>query len=288
MVTRRKVNVRKRRAAGTFIRQFFVGILLTLMLLLIGAAIWYGSRLELFTITTVMVEGGETIDTAAIKQLAEDELAGDYYRVVPKRFAWTYPEARILAMAASQPRVSSASVHLADDQTLIIRVREYTPAALWCPPPEGHDPCVFLDETGYAFAAAPALSGSALFRYSDGQAPAIGAGPFSPAFVKDTDAFAMAMRGEFGFPVDRIEKIGSDEAVFFVLGGGALKASLRQPIADTIDNLRVLLNSDAFRHLRPGGFQYIDLRFGDKIFVNEESGQPDGEVSATSSEVLTR
>ena len=66
------------------------------------------------------------------------------------------------------------------------------------------------------------------------------------------------------------EKIGPEEVTFEVAGGGQIKVTLTQPIEDSLGNLEVLLSSPDFDHLAPGNFQYIDLRFGDKVFVNEE------------------
>jgi hypothetical protein len=34
-------------------------------------------------------------------------------------------------------------------------------------------------------------------------------------------------------------------------------------------NLKTILASEEFAHIAPGEFQYIDLRFGDKVFVRE-------------------
>ena len=39
---------------------------------------------------------------------------------------------------------------------------------------------------------------------------------------------------------------------------------------ETVANLRSILASDEFNDLQPGSFQYIDLRFGNKVFVNKE------------------
>jgi hypothetical protein len=37
-----------------------------------------------------------------------------------------------------------------------------------------------------------------------------------------------------------------------------------------INNLMAVISSPDFSHLKPGNFQYIDLRYGNKVFVNEE------------------
>jgi len=49
-----------------------------------------------------------------------------------------------------------------------------------------------------------------------------------------------------------------------------LKVSQLMPVADSFKNLQSILSSEEFIHLQNGAFQYIDLRFGDKIFLNEE------------------
>ena len=77
MVNRRNVNTQKRKAAGSFARQFFVGFLLLLLFLLLGGVVWYGSRLEPFTIVNVNVAGGDTIDHETVKAAIESELEGN-------------------------------------------------------------------------------------------------------------------------------------------------------------------------------------------------------------------
>ena len=37
-----------------------------------------------------------------------------------------------------------------------------------------------------------------------------------------------------------------------------------------MDNLLTLVGSEEFSHLAPGNFQYLDLRFNTRVFVNEE------------------
>ncbi len=285
MVNRRNINARKRRAAGSFARQFFVGLLLTLVLLLIGGVIWFGSRLEPLTIASVSVEGGETVDRAEVKRAVEAELDGEYYKIVPKRFSWSYPEQRIEAAVRSIDRVKDVALARPDGRNLIVRFTEYAPAALWCEAGR-RDDCVFLDSTGYGFTKAPPLQGTAMLRYVNAGEPAVGERPFSYEFMRDTGFFAAAVRKEFGMSVSMVEKIGGEEATFELAEGGLLKITLRQPVVDTLDNLRVLLASEQFSNLRPGSFQYIDLRFGDKMFVNQERDEPAAELTASTTAAI--
>jgi hypothetical protein len=43
----------------------------------------------------------------------------------------------------------------------------------------------------------------------------------------------------------------------------------KTPAVETLSNLETILASGTFTHLKPGNFQYVDLRFGSKVFVNE-------------------
>ena len=283
MVNRRNVSVRQRKAKGSFVRQFFIGLLLVLLLALIGSVVWFGSRLEPLTITSIQVEGGETVDRDSIKDLVERELEGDYYRVVPKRFSWTYPEENILKAVSAVKRVKDVALEHPDGQTLIVRFSEYSPAALWCG--QGTEgTCAFLDNTGYAFTEAPPLTGGTMLRYRNSEEPKVGERPFSYEFMRDTSFFASVARRDFNLPSFEVEKVGDSEATFYISGGGLLKVSLEGNINDVVDNLRVLLSSEQFQHLNPGNFEYIDLRFGDKLFVNEVGGEADGEVTASSTD----
>lgn len=284
MVNRRSVNVRKRPASRSFWRQTFIGLFLVLVVILIGSAVWFGSRLESLTIVNVVVEGGETVDRDHVKRLVEQELEGSYYRIVPRRFSWTYPEGLIKEAVAGIERVRAVAVDRPDGRTVLVRFSEHVPAALWCDSQDISD-CVFLNLEGYAFTKAPALSGTALLRYQTNETPQVAISPFESGFMKDTALFAAVVQQEFGWSVSMVERIGSEEATFSLNGGGLIKITLRQTILQTLENLRLVMASEEFQHLRSGSFQYIDLRFGDKVFVNEEAERSDDEkeISATSS-----
>lgn len=286
MFGRRKKFTRGRKTQGGLPRQFWVGVVLSFVLIIVAAVVWYGARLESLTITTVRVHGGETIDREALRAAIAAELEGEYYRLVPRRFVWTYPEASIQNKVNAWPRVRAASLDVSERNTLDIYLEEYLPYALWCAGETGglvKDPCVFIAADGKAFAIAPALTGTALLRYYNAKIPAEGVESFTPTFLRDTSHFASELSSRLGFEVSVVEWIGQDDVSFYLRGGGILKTTLRRPVDDTLDDLTVVLASKQFEHIRPGNFAYIDLRFGDKVFVNENRGMEDKTVIATSS-----
>ena len=287
-----KRKSKSRRARGSSLNflsgQLLVGVFLVLFLAFSFTIVWYGSRLGSLTIADVKVQGGETIDHNVVRKIAEEEIAGEYYRLVPRRFVWTYPEEKIISKVKALPRVSGVTLDASESGVLNIYLKEYEPFALWCASADDgavKEPCVFIDREGQAFAPAPALTGTALLRYRNNDTPKVGEKPFGPTFLKETHRFAAEVSERFNFHVGVVEWIGQEDVSFYVRGGGILKTTLRQPVNDTLDNLNVILVSKEFEHLGPGDFAYIDLRFGDKVFVNEGASLEDELLNAASTSV---
>ena len=143
-----------------------------------------------------------------------------------------------------------------------------------------------MDATGYAFARAPQLSGGAFVRFIKyNTEPAVDTAPFDSNFVRESTAFIERAYEELGLTITIVEQINEDDVIYSIAGGGTLKLSLRMPLADAYENLHTLLQSPEFAHIAPGTFQYIDLRYGNKVFVNEEPPQLDSTATSSAQSV---
>lgn len=241
------------------------------MLSLLVLAVYHVTRIDSLQIKHVSVQGGETIPHSLMQEKVWETLSGNYLHLVPKRFIPTYPEEAVLKNIRAFDRVQSAEVRLTDDQTLAVSFTEYEPYALWCASLTS-EPCFFIDASGYAFAQAPRLQGSAFVRYIDeGAVPGSDTQAFDSAFVDLSKTFLTLLEDRFGFRASHVHKIGTYDLEITLVPDGVLKVSQSLPAQESFDNLEALLRSDEFKHLHPGAFQYIDLRFGDKVFVKEET-----------------
>lgn len=293
-VRRRRLNHNVPKKVGRsksrlFLRQFLIGGVWFLVLALLGAGVWYGTRLEVFTITKVEVQGGETISHSSVRDLVEAELQGEYYKLIPKRFSLTYPEQVIVSKVKGLPRVKDVIFEKKGNTTISLTLSEYYPFALWCQSPEntGSTSCYFLDIEGYSFIEAPPLSGSSMLRYFDrNYTPEAGQQPFNAAFMNSTSRFAVAIGKDLGFGTVYIERVSLEEVHYHIAGGGILKTTVLQDVDETIENLSAVLGTEEFKHLAPGNFQYIDLRFGSKIFINEETASSTATSTSSTSEEL--
>lgn len=251
------------------IRQIVLGLLIFGFVggLLLG--VWYGTRATFLTLSDVTITGGETIDHALVRQTVEAELTGTYLGLVPRRFVWAYPKEQIERAILDLPRVKSVVVDRLRDTTLTVEFEEHVPAALWCVD-IATTTCAFLDETGYPFAIAPVLSGGDLLRFVSlaTSTIAVGSRPFSVEDMTLMMQLRTLLRAA-DWRVSHIEIDAVRDVFIHIIGGGEFKATLTVPPAQTVANLRTVLTAPEFAELTPGAFSYIDLRFGNKVFVNE-------------------
>ena len=240
-------------------------------------SVWYGTRIQAFTITTVTVVGGETIEHSEVERVVRERLSGSYLKIVPRAFAFMYPHEEIESAVKAVPRVKDVTIVRKGGTELHVQFSEYEPQALWCDETDMNN-CYFLDEQGYAFSKAPGLIGGSFLRVT-----AIGKKPQEQTAPFSTEEYlrVLELKNKFAdakWFVKRADIDTAGDAFLTIVEGGEFKVSLKQPADETVSNLLTVLGSQQFAHIEPGNFEYIDLRFGSKVFVNEVTT----EVSASS------
>ena len=261
-------------------KQIFRGCLVLLGAAVLVTAIWHGTRVQVLTIDTVSVSGGKTIKHSLVEELAQKELEGEYFGLIPKRFAWLYPEKSIHESLRDVERIHDISINRVNGKEIKITFDEYVSRALWCESVES-DNCVFLDEEGFAFAPAPKLTGGSFLRFVQiGQTPELQKN--ISAVESYNDLFLLTeLLAEQSWFVSHIELDTVGDAFLSLVDGGELKIALSQSPEETLDNFLTVISSEDFSHVEPGNFQYIDLRFGKKVFVNEELADPEEETASS-------
>jgi hypothetical protein len=258
-----------RRVLSPFARQVIVGLSVLLFIALCIYFVRYLTHLERFQISTIEVVGGTTIDHELIRDSAAKALIGEYLRIVPKRFFAFYPKEAVATSIANIQRVKHVHVEYVGDRTLTIAFEEHIPYALWCS--DAHIArCFLMDTQGYAFADAPALEGSAFIRYfTTVQEPELRTSGFDAAFISASRAFADLLLSELDLYVTQVRQLDMYDVEYTLASGGIIKVSQKMDTHTVFQNLKTILASEEFAHIAPGDFQYIDLRFGDKVFVRE-------------------
>lgn len=251
------------------LKRIFTGFLVLTFVALLITVVWYGTRIPALTITEIQISGGKTIKHSDVETITKQELEGTYLGIIPRRFAWFYPEENIHSSLESIERIHGISINRTSGTVLSVVFDEYTPQALWCESIKSEE-CLFLDDVGYAFAKAPKLSGGSFLRFVRTDEPTVLNQSFTSAESFDSLLTLAKLLAEHGWFVSHFELDQVGDAFISLVDGGEIKVVISQSPIKTMDNLFVILSSPKFEHLAPGNFQYIDLRFGNKVFVNEE------------------
>lgn len=260
-----------------------VGLLVLSIVALIVTGIWYGSRLESLTITAVNASGGETINAKEVEKLAETVLEGEYLGLIPRRFTWLYPEKEMLEKVSQVPRIHNVQILRDGGTALKITYSEYVPRALWCVVVDTEE-CVFIDTHAYAFAKAPELSGGTFLRFVITDREQMVGETMVDQDKFDSLLYLVDLLSEHDWFISHIELDQVGDAYLKVVGGGELKVTAADEPNTVVENFLVILSSDDFAHIKPGNFKYIDLRFGDKVYVNEELATPETEAASSTGE----
>ncbi len=274
MAPRLETTVRARGRRDTqhsFVWQIVRGVLRLVVLAVVLGLIWYITRLPFFTLTEVIVSGGETIPHEDIRTQMLQELQGTYFLIVPKQFTYLYPHERMSEVLAKNPRMHDIVLERTDRHTLAVSFKEYVPYALWCAYSASTTPCYFVTEEGYAFAEAPLLQGGALPRHVLEAVDELQVGDMhTEKSLSEIDNFMHRVAQERELRIASVLHKQNGDIEFSINGGGAIFVSGKKDLNIAFDNLTSVLTSDAFTHIEPGNFKYIDVRFENKVFVNEK------------------
>jgi hypothetical protein len=227
------------------------------------------TRVPAFLIQEIDVRGNEAITKNEIVALVNSSLAGTYFFLSPRNNQFLLPKNKIALGIANQfKRVDDIQFQNSGDNTLVVKIHEREPIGVWCKTQESTD-CYFIDYSGFVFSQSPQFSGDVFYTYRGG----INGKPLgqtfvsSEAFVRVND-FIEKLRA-LGVETESYEIIDTDSHQVFIKDGGRIIFSTDVPYEVILENIRAILASDAFGDDVHGVLlevDYIDLRFGNKVF----------------------
>ncbi|PIT91468.1 hypothetical protein COU17_00565 [Candidatus Kaiserbacteria bacterium CG10_big_fil_rev_8_21_14_0_10_49_17] len=242
------------------------GTLLFLGALLLSGGI-AGTHIEAIQIQEIVVEGNGVTAKGALSASVQEALDGMYFPYISKRNIFLYPKDAIEEKVLAEfPRLASVTFTRLDTQTLSVQFQEFQPVALYC-----RESCYFINSTGYIFAPAPEFSGTLLVRFTGGGlvGEPVGAQFVSVGEFKKLLQFieGVAVRG---LAVEHIELLPAGDARALLSSGTAILFSRTISVLVTLENLHASLSSEA---LSGGldGVDYIDLRFGNRVYFKKKT-----------------
>lgn len=243
-----------------------------LLIIFAGALIW-ASWLEQFSIQKIVIVGTSGQTASGIEQAVNNILDQRYFGVVPKRNFLIYPKRAIIQnVLKAYPEIGSAGVGTELVHTLNIRLRERSPAALWCQ----NDLCYVMDDSAYVYALAASSSpngalgnaaqkGNLLPIYATATTTdnPVGKRPLLAETFSSMLSTAIELSSS-SLPVENVSITGDGQYIFKIARNGKIIFSNRKPFQQSLGDLISALHSPVFAS--SAAFQYIDVRFGNKVF----------------------
>lgn len=257
------------------------------LLCIVGLAwlvVWVPSLTSL-QIKNIIVHGNKVLKEDEIKQKVKEGFSGNYLRVFPKTNVFLYPKETVEKnLVSTFPRIANVSAELDTERILTISLTEREPFALWCGREilvkEADKSCFYLDNQGFVFARTPHFSGNMYFEfYGKGILPeneSIGH-DFLP-FSSYQHIFKIKEHLE-SFKESPMEIVVADDgsAEFTEKGGYKIRFNLDGDISALLSNMQAVFRSNLWgTAASSGGFEYLDFRFGNKVYYkykNKESGR---------------
>jgi hypothetical protein len=283
-ISRRNSNIvkqeRRNRLFQTVLVIFFAG-------LLVGFVAW-GLRQDAIKIHNVSVRGNEIIASKALSALLSESIDGVYAFFVPKNTVLFYPRAKtIAAVLSAYPRIETAEITTENFDTLVLSVKERNPEFVWCEPtaektkamPPATPSCYFADASGYIFDRAPSFSAPVFFEVESPLVNEFGSrrvGPPIGNFILSEEALKKVAIFKDRLLVAGIETITlrvlpGEDYELRIKNGGKIIFNGKQDFDTVLENLSAALSvSDLNKAFEGALLQYIDLRFGNKVFYKLE------------------
>lgn len=234
------------------------------------AFVWYVGHLPAVTISSIEVSGTTIVSAEAVKTLVGEQLKGSYAYIIPHNNSLVFPEQHIRSQALLQfPPIASLSISRVGLTGLSITVEERAPVALWCGDSvtdEGATDtgCYSVDKNGFIFAKVETQDAFVRFYGS------VGESPIGKTYLDGGFASLSTLVKDIGIAIKRTPKTvvtdptTKDVALTFA-DGGVLKFVQTTNEQATLDNVASVFASQSFKTNKQ--FEYVDFRFGDKVYV---------------------
>lgn len=264
-----RLKARKRRR-----RYLLGGGALLLCLIVLCGLVWL-SWAPFLRVTAIDITGAKTLATSSIETYAQQEISGAYVWMFARNNIFLYPRAEIAAgLLAQYPSLRAADVHAKDFHTVEIALKEREPVALWCPAQNEAPSCYYLDETGLAYAQAPTYSEPIFITYQGTLATSSAPLPrqyLSEEKFQSLVALITALEQKVpGDPIRQVVVDSSGDARAYFQDDFLLIFSTLDDSGDVFDRFSLALQSDPFKGKALSSFEYLDLRFGDKLYYKEK------------------
>lgn len=242
--------------------------LVSIFLIAILGGLSFWSKHPSMKIVNIEVEGLTYMKSDSIKVAVEEELQGNYLFLFSKFNSLIYPRSFIKnRLIEEYGFIESVNLDFVNLKTIRVKIKEFEPNAKWCRKLEsGTDECFLINEYGYIFTKEPLINNDQFVEFRGG----IDGEPLKKIYVSTevytelNDLVKLLRRLDINIKEVRTEN-GQD---FDVITDSNVKiiVDVRDDMDLVFENLETVIEKDAINKAQFGNLEYIDLRFGNRVF----------------------
>lgn len=265
------VDKRKKRQSfkNRQIKLFVLAILLFVANLAVG--LWYLPQSDKFAIADISIVGGSTSNLNKTKLAAEQYLSGRILSFVSRRSTLTYGRDELREFLLEDNVELSAAQPVVSGNLLQIAISERSPKFVYCGEREGGEACYYADDSGFMFRSAPRLTGNLFFTISEVVYPQKRIGSYI-VYGNELSWLKSVVNGskKRGIIFTEATKKGSDFD-FRAKEGYMVKFTYPADPNILAERLLAVISSVSKERKSLKSLEYIDMRFGNKIYFKEKT-----------------
>jgi cell division septal protein FtsQ len=233
------------------------------LVLIVGSIVLI--RHPVLNITNIEVGETEFADRELILTSTEDALGKNLFFFLPKSNFLLLPRFEIeQEIKKTNPSISGVSFDLKGLNKLNIEIEEYKPKVLWC---KGEGGCLFVNEGGRAFMEEPFLhSFDGLLKFNNvDPGVEVGWDVIDRVFLNKILNFRESVK-ELDLEIKTVSSPDKDVYYLNTQNGFEILVSQTDNLEESFENLKVIFEKNAIGAEDLNIIDYIDLRFGNKVF----------------------
>jgi len=246
---------------------FRTSFLFFLLFLLLTGGVFGLFSIDSLKIKQVSIEGASVLSEEELREKVESILEAKIMNLFPQNRFFSFSSEKVKNILLEEfGRISEIEIKKNLSSSILIKVSERKPIALLCWNDDENETCFFVDKTGVLFEKAPLFSSGVFLKFFDDRKYGIKLG--EKELLINKESFQKIL--DFKKKVENfllIEKIYlKDEGIceFYSTKGWYLILGIKDDWNLVYDNIVTLFEDTISKS--DGDLEYIDLRFGNKVF----------------------
>lgn len=268
-----KEIIKKRRKL--FLKRIYLSFFSFLLIVLVFSFLSFWENINFKNIEVI---GEEEISEKEVLTVIEKHLEGKYIYLFSKKNIFIYPKEKIISELKNEfLKIDKLSIYRKDWTTLVVDFTERKPFALYCQNEEiendgildKKENCFLMDKDGFIYDEALNFTKNVYFKYEEEKnlgKEKILASVFlenEKEFFEKINLFVRFLK-DINVDVYHLYIKGNDDCKLFFNNNAYLMFDKKQDLNFLLENLKTVLIS--LGDLEGKEFDYIDLRFGNKIY----------------------